>query len=236
MIVYLDVVIIATILVNYCLIETIRLAFSVKISKMNLILGLIISGLSLGLIWIAHPIAVAARYFVGFVIGEVVFRNVREPKRLVMILSFYFLNFAFVGTLVIFSVSGPVLFLVALLYNIVLFFIERTYVNSSFIREQVVEIRFPKIKGKFHGLLDSGNSSYFEGLPVVFVSDKCQIDKNQFQEVGAILVSTVVGEKKMIVYRGPDLMINDSSYLVYFSFVTAKYDFILHKDMGGKNA
>ena len=73
MIVYLDLVIISTIIVNYAFIKTISLIFKEKMNIIKIIVGLILSVLSL-LLFILPSSIYNLRYFVGIIIGIVSFK------------------------------------------------------------------------------------------------------------------------------------------------------------------
>lgn len=228
MIVYLDLVIISTIIVNYAFIKTISLIFKEKMNIIKIILGLILSVLSL-LLFILPSSIYNLRYFVGIIIGIVSFKYDNIQNFIIKIALFYLLNMAFIGTLVIFNIHNIILMLIALLYVLILFILENYKKYNSNIYHQV------KINNiLINAILDTGNETYYQGVPIVFIKNK--YFNNEFKLIGSLAISNVNSIDIINIYDGPLIKTinNEKEMKVYYAFSdTIQYDLILHQELGG---
>lgn len=228
MIVYLDLVIISTIVVNYAFIKTITLIFKEKIKIIRIVLGLILSVLSL-LLFILPSSIYNLRYFVGIIIGIVSFQYDNIQNFIIKIALFYLLNMAFIGTLVIFNIHSIILMLVALLYVLILFILENYKKYNDNIYHQI------KINNiLINAILDTGNETYYQGVPVVFIKNK--YFNNKFQLLGSLTINNVTSIDIINIYNGPNIKTKDNKkeMKVYYAFTdTIQYDLILHQELGG---
>lgn len=228
MIVYLDLVIISTIIVNYAFIKTISLIFKEKMNIIRIILGLILSVLSL-LLFILPSSIYNLRYFVGIIIGIVSFKYDNIQNFIIKIALFYLLNMAFIGTLVIFNIHNIILMLIALLYVLILFILENYKKYNSNIYHQV------KINNiLINAILDTGNETYYQGVPIVFIKNK--YFNNEFKLIGSLAINNVNSIDIINIYDGPLIKTinNEKEMKVYYAFSdTIQYDLILHQELGG---
>lgn len=228
MIVYLDLVIISTIIVNYAFIKTISLIFKEKMNIIKIILGLILSVLSL-LLFILPSSIYNLRYFVGIIIGIVSFKYDNIQNFIIKIALFYLLNMAFIGTLVIFNIHNIILMLIALLYVLILFILENYKKYNSNIYHQV------KINNiLINAILDTGNETYYQGVPIVFIKNK--YFNNEFKLIGSLAINNVNSIDIINIYDGPLIKTinNEKEMKVYYAFSdTIQYDLILHQELGG---
>lgn len=226
MIVYLDLVILATIIVNFAFIKTIYLIFHEKIKIFKLILGLILSVLSL-LLFIMPLSIYNLRYFIGIIIGLVSFNYDNLQNYIIKIALFYLLNMAFIGSLVVFNIHNILIMIIALLYTLILFIIENYKKTNKNIYYQVIINN-----KKLNAILDTGNETYYKGVPVVFI--KLNFKDNSFIKIGELEIKNVLTNNVIDIYKGPNLIIKNKTINTYYAFTNnIQYDLILHQEIGG---
>lgn len=231
MIVYLDLVIGSTIVVNYAMIKTIALVYKEKIKLWRILIAMLFSVLVLGMFIWPFKWLINIRYFMGIPIVILAFSYHNIKDTIIKIVIFYFLNVAFIGTLVIFKIKNIYLLLVALLYVLICWIIEN-YKNGC-IKDNaltyIVKIGDCSIKG----FLDTGNEAYYQGIPLVFMKNK--YFNEQYQIVGTTMVEGIGGFMTINVYSGPPLEMANNSYIVYFTFTDhLSHEMILHQELGEK--
>lgn len=231
MIVYLDLVIGSTLVVNYAMIKTIALVFHEKLKIWRIITALFFSVLVLGMFILPFKWLINIRYFMGVPIVLLAFSYHNIKDTIIKTVIFYFLNVAFIGTLVIFKIKNLYLLLVALLYVLICWIIEN-YKNGC-IKENtltyIVKIGDCNIKG----FLDTGNQAYYQGIPIVFIKNK--YFNNQYQKLGTTRVGGIGGFTTINVYKGPPVEVVGNSYIVYFAFSDhINHEMILHQELGEK--
>lgn len=233
-IVYLDIVILSTVVVNYALIKSILLIYHEKVNYLRLSLGLLVSVLALGLYIIPWPWLFNLRYFIGFIIGIISFPFTSIKDMIIKIVVFYLLNLAFIGTLVIFDIHNYFVMFIALIYIIIMWIVENYHhieiKNKGYLYNVSIE------GATLRGYLDSGNEVYYEGLPVVFIKS-CYLD-NKYQIIGTLMIETMIGNNEVIIYKGPLLTIYKKKiphkFIVYYVFKNEiKYDVVLNKEIIG---
>ncbi len=228
MIVYLDLVIITNIIVDYAFLKTIALLYHEHIKWYRLIMALLLGEISLLLFIIPVPIIYNFRYIIGLFMGLISY-NVQKPsKRILMILSFYSMNILFIGSLVIFKIDNIWFLLGTVLYVIIMTILEKTLNRHLKIKyEYVVKIN----NQEYLALLDSGNSCYYRGIPIVFI--RKELFSEDFQHLGSCIIKTINDTKEIDVYSGPMLTMNKNTYLVVYCFSQQNdYEIILNSIMG----
>lgn len=234
MIVYLDLVIISTIFVNYAFLKTLAIIFQVKIIWYRICLALIISVLALMLFIVPISYIYNIRYLLGILIGLIAFPFKKNTSYVALIASFYFVNLAFIGTLVVFNINNWLLMVVAVIYIIIIYAVQ--YFAKAGMKRQCFEynVKLAYDNTKYKALWDTGNVSSFLGMPVVYFSKK-YLNKN-FSYLGELEVISIHGKENLPIYTGPSLVIRKQYYQVVYSFVElTDYDIILNQHMRGKN-
>ena len=92
MIIYIDLLILSTILVNFVFIKTIALIFKEKLSMIRVSISLILSVLLLLLYFLPYQFYFFIRYFMGIIIGMIAFQKSDIKQKLIKIVIFYLLN------------------------------------------------------------------------------------------------------------------------------------------------
>ena len=234
MIVYVDLIILATIVVNFAFIKTIAFFAKEKLHPFRVILGLLISVLSLLLYFLPYKIYFSIRYLVGLVIGGIVFTSKDVKIKIIEIVVFYFLTMAFIGTLFVFKVKSIIIMCISLLYVIVLYVIQN---YQKVFTKHIVMIKIGKIKLK--ALWDSGNLSTYEGKPIVFVNKKYLT--TAFVKIATTNIQTLNASQNIDVYLGPTLIYKNHNqsnviqHFVFYAFIDCfdelshhQYDAIIH--------
>lgn len=227
MILYLDLVIASTLIVNYSLIKTIKLIFQEKKNILKMGLALFLSVLSIGFFFVSDPLILLLRYGFGILISIVAFDLKNKKSACIKTTIFYLMNFAFIGTLVIFKIYNSWVMLLALFYVVMLIIIDsykKIVINNN---QFVYNVN---IKGEHHnlrGFLDTGNQSLFDGVPIVFIDQKYFNDS--FRYLAFTILHTINNQVKVNIYQGGDLMIDNKPYEVYYVFTNLnEYDLLLN--------
>jgi hypothetical protein len=226
-IVYVDLVIGSTLVINYSLLKTIKLIFKEKNNITRMALALIVSVASLGFFFVSNPYLVSLRYLYGILIAAIAFDWHNKKEAIMKTVIFYLMNFAFVGTLEVFNIQNSWLIMIALMYIVFLVVVEsfkKIVINPNCLAYDV------SIRGtcfSLRGFLDTGNQSVFEGTPIVYIDQKYQTDKFRF--VGTTVISTINGDVAIRLYEGPEIIINKKTFPVYYAFMGLKeYDVLLN--------
>ncbi|MCM1513944.1 MAG: sigma-E processing peptidase SpoIIGA [Anaeroplasma bactoclasticum] len=228
MIVYLDLLILSTIVVNLAFIKTIAFFFKEKISLIRLLLALSLSVGLLFLYLLPYRTYFALRYIAGIFIGIVAFHPKNIKIKIIEIVIFYFLTMAFIGTLFVFQVKSLILMLVSLVYVIVLYIIQNY--QKVFQKEQHFQVDIQIGALHMQGYYDTGNTSYYQEMPIIYINKKYQ--DSQFKKIDCLVIQTIEGNSQMDIYIGPILKTKRQSYLVVYAFVNQmEYQVILHRDI-----
>lgn len=225
-VVYLDLVILSTIFVNYLFITSIGYLIKERVKVIRLILGISISLLSLVLFIVPIKYIYNLRYFVGILIGVVSYK--KGKNKLIGISLMYLVNLGFIGTLVVFKISSIwLLLIVALLIVLLHFFI---YTTNKVLKETDLTYNVILDGITYIGLYDTGNSSTYEGIPIVYLNKTLKSEK--FQIEGVLKIGVVTGFSYVTVFRGPKVYIKTKEYSCYFVFSESiNYDLILNSLM-----
>lgn len=229
MIIYLDQIVISDILINYIFIKLIKILFKEKENIVRTILGLLLSVLSLALYIFFFKYMNILRYFVGILVGLIVFFKKDIKVSIIQIVLYYLLNFSFVGTLVIFNANNLLLLFVSAIFIICLWIVQNY--KSIFIKSKSYEYNVKVGSNKIQAFLDSGNNSFFEGIPIVYLKNKYLTDK--FTYYKSTYIKGLTNFEKVDIYKGPLLLMNNKEYYVYYVFVKSlEKEMILNFDLG----
>lgn len=229
MILYIDLIIILNVFVNYIFIKSIKIIHKEKFTIMQLILSTIVSILSFSLFFVPVKYIYNLRYYTGILIGIMAF-NKKDIKTLfIQIIIFYLFNLSFIGCLIIFRIDNIILLLLCVIFITTLWFIE------SFKKDIIlttVNERKLKIGNKaYTGYYDSGNCSYCDNIPVVYL-DKENFS-NDYKYLKNISVFTISGKSDIKVYTGPLLHMKNKDFVVYYAFIESLgKKVILNKELG----
>lgn len=228
MIVYLDLLILSTVVVNWAFIKTIAFFFKEKLNLIRLLLALVLSVGLLFLYLLPYRAYFALRYIAGIVIGIVAFHPKNIKVKIIEIVIFYFLTMAFIGTLFVFQVRSVILMLVSLLYVIILYIIQNY--QKIFQKEQHFQMNIQIGTFYIKGYYDTGNTSYYQEIPIVYLDKKYQ--NSQFQKIDSLIIQTIDGHSQIDIYTGPLLWSKNQSYVVVYAFVDQMaHHAILHRDI-----
>lgn len=228
MTVYLDLLILSTIVVNWAFIKTIAFFFKEKLNLIGLALALVLSVGLLLFYLLPYRTYFALRYVAGILIGIVAFHPKNIKVKIIEIVIFYFLTMAFIGTLFVFQVKSVILMLVSLVYVIVLYIIQNY--QKVFQKEQNFQINVQIGTFQINGYYDTGNTSYYYEIPIIYINKKYQ--DNQFKKMDCLSVQTIHKNTQIDIYTGPVLRTKKHTYRVVYAFVDEiVYDAILHRDI-----
>lgn len=228
MVVYLDLVILTMVFSDYAILKTIAIIFKEKAKILRFIFAILFCVISLILFIFPIKKMLFLRYFVGIPIVFIAYPFKNYKDFIIKVVTYYLLNIAFIGSIIVFKIKNMYMLFVALLYVLVSKIIE-SYQNII-INENNLTYKVRVSNYKLLGYLDTGNITYYNGLPVVFIKD---IYKSSvlFIKKGEINLKGINGSNKVDVYEGPPLYINRSSQIVYYVFNSMiDYDIILNRD------
>lgn len=224
MVVYLDLVILSTVLVNTLMIMGIECILNGKLSIIRVILSNVVLVLSLGLYLINIKELIFIRYLIGILIGYISFNKCNIKSKIIKIVVYYLFNISLVGVLEIFEIRNLGLLILSVIFIICLGMI------ISFHNKNELEVKVNNLS--LNALYDSGNYSFYKGVPVVYLDYK--YFNNSFIFVDKLVVNTISSKTLINIYTGPVLKINNQVFNVYYAFSDIKnFDVILHKDLGG---
>lgn len=224
MVVYLDLVILSTIVVNTLIIMGIECIFNSRVSVLRIVISDIISVLFLSLYLFPLGKLIFIRYLVGILIGMISFNKCIIKNKIIKVCFYYLFNICLVGVLEIFKIRNFSLLIISTIFIISLGIVI-SYRNKD---ELVV-----RVNNKYlNALYDSGNYTFYNQLPVVYLDKKYFCDIYKF--IALTNVKTINGLSLIKIYSGPKLKINNKEYFVYYAFSDiGEFDIILHKDLGG---
>ena len=227
-VVYLDLVIISTILVNYLFIVSIGYLIGERTSFIRISLGLLISVVSLFLYLVPIKYIYNLRYFIGLLIGIV---SYKKGKNKVLGITFmYLINLGFIGSLVVFKITSVILLMVVavliVLMHAIIHFTKPVIKPKSLTYNVLIE------KVKLCGFLDTGNNSSYKGLPLIYINEAYKT--KVFSFIGRCKISVVTGDELIDIYMGPKIFVKNKSYKVYYVFSNnISSDVILNINMEG---
>lgn len=229
MVVYLDLVILTTIIADYAILRTISVVLKEKIIVYRLILALIFSVVNLFLFIFPFKHLMILRYFSGIVVVLFAYKYHNVKETIIKVIMYYLLNIAFIGTLIVFKVQS-IGMLFCSLFLVVLSKLIENY--KSLIINKNANIYKISINNKIlQGYMDTGNTSYYKGIPVVYIND-IFVAKFDFHKIGTINIQGINGESKINIYSGPAIIMNNSTQIVYYALnANIEYDIILHRDL-----
>lgn len=227
-VVYLDLVILSTILVNYLFIVSIGYFIGERTSFIRICLGLLISVMSLFLYVVPIKYIYNLRYFIGLLIGVVSYK--KGKNKVLGICFMYLINLGFIGSLVVFRITSIILLVVVailiVLMHCVIHFTKPVIKPNSLTYNVLIE------KVKLVGFLDTGNSSSYKGLPLIYINEIYRT--KIFSFIGRCKISVVTGDELIDIYMGPKIFVKNRSYKVYYVFSNnISSDVILNINMEG---
>lgn len=228
MIIYIDLIIISTIFVNYLFIKTINIMFKEKTSYIRLIVSLLVSVLSLALYLLPYKTYFVIRYFIGIIIGIIAFKNNNPKSKIIKIIIFYILNMSFIGTLVVFKIKNIIPMILSVIYIILLYLIQNY--KEVFKNEYIYKVKINK--KTYKGYMDTGNTSTYKSIPIIYINKKYQT--KEFKKIASTYISTISSNILVDIYEGDYLIYNKKKYNVYYSFTdNITYDLLLNNLMEG---
>lgn len=228
MIIYIDLIIISTIFVNYLFIKTINIIFKEKTSFIRLIVSLLVSVLSLALYLLPYKTYFVIRYFIGIIIGIIAFKNNNPKSKIIKIIIFYILNMSFIGTLVVFKIKNIIPMILSVIYIILLYLIQNY--KEVFKNEYIYKVKINK--KTYKGYMDTGNTSTYKSIPIIYINKKYQT--KEFKKIASTYISTISSNISIDIYEGDYLIYNKKKYNVYYSFTdNITYDLLLNNLMEG---
>ena len=215
MIVYWDLLILSTIIVNYAFIRTIAMLLNDRLKVYRVILALIVSVLMLLLYFLPYKTYYAIRYIMGVLVGLIAFSNKSIKIKIIEIVLF-------IGTLFVFKIKSIILMIISLIYVICLYIIQGYAKHFKNIYSLRIENK------KINGLYDTGNNTNYLNVPIVYLSQS--LYSELYLYVTDIEISTVNNISKISIYQGPKVVIDKKSLNVYYAFCnidTKEYQAIL---------
>ena len=229
MIIYIDLLILSTILVNFVFIKTIALIFKEKLSIIRVLISLVLSVAMLLLYFLPYQFYFFIRYFMGIIIGMIAFKKSDVKQKIIKIVIFYLLNMTFIGCLVVFEVKSILPLILTVVYVVVLYLVQN---YKDLFKKENENLYYIKLnKQTLKGYLDTGNLATYQNLPIVFI--KKIFLSNEFILEGVTTIQSIFEEKKVPLYKGPSLEVEKKLYQVYYVFVDEiDYDIILNNSIG----
>lgn len=215
-VVYLDLVILSTVLVNYLFIKATSILIKQKIHPIRLFIALLISVLSLFLFLVPVKYIYNLRYFVGILIGYVSFK--KHKYKLYAVSLIYLMNLSLIGTLVIFNVNNIILLIIITILIIILeainIYMIKVIKHNKLKENTLYNIQIGSLN--LQGFLDTGNQSNYLDTPIIYIPTIYFTDAFSFFKT--IQVTLITGKTTINLYKGPDLIINKHIYNCLYSF------------------
>lgn len=222
MIVYIDLVIISTIIVNCLIISGVSVIFNSSINIIRLIVSSICSVLLLFLFINQIGKYGFIRYILGIPLGILSFKEKDLLRKVSKITLYYLMNLTFIGTLYVFNIKSFLFIIISSILTIVLYLFES--VRNKNIIECIID------NNTYNSLYDSGNSSYYNNIPIIYIDSKYK--NNNYTFIDTIRVEHIGGYSIIDIYEGSNIIIGRKNYKCYYGFSTLNgYDLLLHKDM-----
>lgn len=224
MVIYLDLVILSTVLVNTLIILGIECIFNSSGNIFRIIISNLLSVVFLSLYLLPIGKLIFIRYLMGILIGYISFNKCNIKNKIIKIVLYYLFNLSLVGVLEIFEIRNMVLLVISTIFIIGLGIII-SFRNKD---ELVVKVN----NKNMNVLYDSGNYTIYNKLPVVYLHQK--YFSKIYKYIDKISINTIGGASMIDIYEGPTLKINNTEFKVYYAFSDViEFDMILHKDLGG---
>ena len=215
-ILYVDIVIILTLIVNYFFFEVIGLLTNMPFKLYRILSALLIAVASLGMFFIPIKYLYNLRYLMGIGIIFVAFPFMNIYHKILEIVLYYFLNFAFIGIISSTNQHNIVMLGVALVMVIILLIIAFQTKKMNISNRCFIQLG----KKTCIGFWDSGNTSVDNDVPIVFLDTSLYTSEYQFLK--EIELTTIKGIDSYKIYDGPSLRIGKNKYKVRYCFCTFK--------------
>ena len=222
MIVYLDLILITNFVVNFVFLSLVDLLFCEKKKLFKTIFSSIVASLLVGSFILNYHLFLFIKVVGGMIISLLCYSVKDFKKFLLKVLSFYIINFFFIGLISSYKINKDYLLLVFLILTFILFVLQNN--KKIYIIERMnsynVEIYFSKYKIKVLGMFDSGNLSKYHNLPIIFINSKYYNDKLKID--GTTFIETVNGTSILHVFHPQRVVIDEKNYNCYVAFVDIK--------------
>ena len=212
MVLYVDIVIILTLLVNYFFLEVIGLLTHMPFKWYRIIIALLLSCASLMMFFIPIKVLYNLRYLMGIGIIFIAFPIINIYHKILEIVLYYFLNFAFIGVLSSTRQHTLLMLIISLMTVIVLLIMAFQTKKMNISARCFIQLG----KKTYVGFWDTGNTSIDNDIPIVFV--RSSFKNGDYHFVKEIPITTIKGIDLYKIYDGPLLKIGKKQYKVRYCF------------------
>jgi len=240
MVIYLDLLMLYDLLINTIMLIIINISFNDKVNILRILVVSIISSLMLVGCVYSFKVLNILKVFGGVIVCLLCFTNLKKInslfslEKLLKTGSYYAFNFSFVGLLHIFKIDKW--YLLILVFSIILvlmlFISLKKYVLFIKTNEYSVIVKINTNYYHLKGFLDTGNKSSYNGIPIIYISDKYKTNMNNDKKFFIVPIKTISGESYLEGMK-PDLFVIESNKLkkaksVIVCFTNIKEDCILN--------
>lgn len=228
MIVYIDLLIISTFLISYFFLTTISIVCKSPRNILLLLIGSLISCLSILLFFLPWKSFFFIRYFIGIIIVLISLPFVNLKQKIIEIVLFYLMHLIFIGFLQIVKLDDFKVIEFSLGIIITILLIMMVNIQKSKNTDDLIYI---KLEGKyFLSLMDNGNMATFNNVPIIFIPS--YLKKEKYKLVGVTMISTISKNDYHEVYSGPKIKVFSKKYKVYYIFSSVlENEIILNRRM-----
>ena len=241
MTVYIELVIIENFFYDYILLLCAYLSAKVKISQKRTLLSALFGGtfaLLYPLLILPNLLSILLKIAVGFLLVFIGTSKNERGRYGLSALFFFLYTFAFAGGVYAFGRAYilPCFLAFALVCGKITKKIYQKMRFSGCLRP--CRVFFGGKDRETTGYKDSGNTAYFKGLPVCFISPKLFLelfDEDTGQVLDEMRIHTLAGEKKVRVFQGEIAVEKRQKKLVYFgvggNIIKKGYEVLLHNEL-----
>lgn len=207
-IIYLDLIVLANTMINFIFLFFIQKIFSKKVNYINLFFTSLVGGLMIIPAFYSYLYLKIMKIIGGLLIGLILSNTFEKTQKVIKISLFYTLNFSFIGILMSFKISEWYILICAIIVILIIICLENYRKYHIFLKgcEYNVIIKSDNNVINIKGFLDTGNSSSYQGIPLVFINHKYKIDTNKLKKY-LINIETVNGVKIIEGFLYKDLVI-----------------------------
>lgn len=234
MIIYLDIIMLFDFIINLIIMYSIEKLYTSHVFLIRLIISSLISSLFIPLAIYNYILKKIFKFFGGVIIYTLSPKTINIKEKIIKTISFYIINYSFVGILNTFSISKWYLLLLSLFILLILVAIESNKKYYLFIRSCKYEVII-KHNHKtlvIEGFLDTGNKSTYKGIPICYINQKYQKEFHNLIPKENIIVESVSGEKALIGYYVDRFLIRVNKCIrskkVIICFVESNEDCLLN--------
>ncbi len=222
MIIFLDILILFNIMIDYSILVVVGSIQKKKMHILRLVLASLLGASSLLLIFVENQLVyLVLKLLFSLIIVRVAFKYSNFKNLLLDMIVFYLVNFVIAGVILSLNLSTwdtnkllntktitiTTVVIAFLFANILLFIFREKMFYLNLIKKSSYEVKFTIMKKKFHldGFIDTGNMVEVRGTPVVFLVDE-YISKNMTNKY--ILDDDILTKKILINQFGNELETN----------------------------